>query len=66
MLHTPRGQRELVTIKWELTLCRAVLFLYFLYTKYKIRFCICVHPPRSQWGRDHQMRTHTLQGRHIL
>ena len=40
MLHTPRGQRELVTIKWELTLCGAVLFLYFLFTKYKIHFCI--------------------------
>ena len=38
----------------------------FLYIKHKIHFCIFVHPPRSQRGRDHQMRTHTLQGRHIL
>ena len=43
MLHTPRGQRELVTIKWELTLCRAVLFLYFCLQNTKYIFVFFVY-----------------------
>ena len=38
MLHTRRGQRDVVTIKWELTLCRAIIFLYCIFCVFV--FCV--------------------------
>ena len=38
MLHTRRGQRDVVTIKWELTLCRAIIYFYCIFCVFV--FCV--------------------------